>query len=292
MSQTPKAKVEKAPKRASLLWVLPFVALAAIVGVLFVQAHAERGPRITITFADASGLEPGADLIHRGLRVGVVRTVQLDKNLENVVVVAELAPHAEGLAVEGTSFWIVRPEVSLDRVTGLETILGPRYIAVRTGDVPGSRKRAFEGLSESVRASANLEEAGLPVRLQARSAGAISVGSALLYRNIPVGQVTGIKLADNAVHVEIEAVVESRYAPLVRDNTRFWDAGGVGVDFGIFRGLSVAAGSLDSVLRGAIGFATPTKAGDPVEPGHEFELETSVDNDWLNWKPEIDISAD
>lgn len=289
MTKTPSATIERAPRRSSLLWVLPFVALAAVVGVLFMQASAERGPRITITFTDAAGLEPGADLIHRGLRVGIVRDVQLDENLENVVVHAELAPHAEGLAVEGTSFWIVRPEVSLERVSGLETILGPRYIAVRAGEEPGSRKRVFEGLSESVRNTRDLADLGLVVRLHARSAGAISVGSALLYRNIPVGQVTGLRLADSSQHVEIDAVIEEKYAPLIRENTRFWDAGGVGVDFGLFRGLSVDAGSIDSVLRGAIGFATPTKAGDPVEPGHVFDLETSLDNDWLNWKPEIQL---
>jgi len=96
-------------------------------------------------------------------------------------------------------------------------------------------------------------------------------------------------MASDATHVEIDAIIEPRFAPLVRQNTRFWDASGVGVDFGLFRGLSVAAGPLDSVLRGAVGMATPTKAGDLVQAGAEFELAPSLDNDWLDWKPEIEI---
>jgi paraquat-inducible protein B len=292
MSETPKAVVEKQTKRASLLWLVPIVALASVLAVLFVRAGAERGPRITITFADASGLLPGADLIHRGLHVGVVRTVELDTDLKTVIVNAELAPHAAGLAAEGTSFWIVKPEVSLDRVSGLETLLGPRYIAVRPSEEPGRRWRRFEGLSESVRGVNDFADEGLPIRLNARSAGSISVGSSLLYRNMHVGQVTGLRLADNAQHVEIDAVVEPKYAPLIRDNTRFWDASGVGVDFGLFRGLSVAAGSLDSVLRGAIGIAAHKKPGDTVAAGHEFELAPSVDNDWLEWQPEIRLGSD
>ncbi len=289
MTETPKAVVVKQTKRASMLWLLPVVALAAVLAVLFVRAGAERGPRITITFTDAAGLQPGADLIHRGLHVGVVRTVELDSDLKSVVVEAELAPHAAGLAAEGTSFWIVKPEVSLDRVSGLETLLGPRYIAVRPSDTPGKRWREFEGLSESMRGPNDLKLEGLQIRLNAQSAGSISVGSALLYRNMHVGQVTALRLADNAQHVEIDAVVEPRYVPLVRDNTRFWNASGVGVDFGLFSGLSVAAGSLDSVLRGAIGLAAHKKPGEPVEPGHEFELAPSVDNDWLEWQPEIEL---
>jgi len=292
MSETPKAVVENQTKRASLLWIVPVVALAAVIAVLFVQAGTERGQRITITFADASGLQPGADLIHRGLHVGVVRSVELDSDLKTVIVNAELAPHAAGLAAQGTSFWIVRPEVSLDRVSGLETLLGPRYIAVRPSEEPGRRWRRFEGLSESVRGPSDSAVDGLVIRLNAQSAGSISVGSALLYRNMNVGQVTGLRLADNAQYVEIDAVVEPRYTPLIRENTRFWDASGVGVDFGLFRGLSVAAGSLDSVLRGAIGFAVPKKPGDPVDAGHEFELAPSVDNDWLDWKPEIQLGEE
>jgi len=288
---TPVAKVESQPKRSSLLWIVPFVALAAVVAFVFIQASAERGPRIAIMFTDASGLKPGADLVHRGLHVGVVRSVELDSDLKTVIVRAEIAPHAAGLAREGTKFWIVRPEVSLDRVSGLETLLGPRYIAVHPSDEPGKRTRRFDGLSESFRGLDEYETTGFAIRLSARSAGSISPGSAVLFRNMPVGVVTGVRLADNAASVEIDAVIEQRYAPLIHTKTRFWDASGVGVDFGLFRGLSIDAGSLDSVLRGAIGFATPKKPGDRVESGAEFDLAPSVNNDWLDWAPEIQLGG-
>lgn len=288
-SPPPSAHIERAPRRFSLLWVLPFLALVGVIAVLFYQAGQERGPRIMITFPDAQGLEPGADIIHRGLSVGVVREINLSEDLASAVVIADLAPSAEGIAVEGSQFWIVRPEVSLDRVSGLETILGPRYIAVKPGDPGLGRARVFTGLSESMRRQSSAENEGLMIRINAPSAGSLSIGSAVLYRNIPVGRITGIRLAGTAQHVEIDAVIEERYEPLVRANTRFWDASGVGVDFGIFRGLSVAAGSIDTVLRGAISFATPTKAGLRVGDGHTFELQREVDSDWLEWEPEIAI---
>lgn len=286
---TPTAIVERQPRRFSKLWIAPLLALACMLGLLYLQVRAERGPTVTITFADAAGLEIGAKLIHRGLRVGAVKDVRLDTDLRSVIVEAEFAPHAEGLAAEGTQFWIVRPEVSLDRVSGLDTLLGPRYIAVRPLEAPGKPARRFAGLTEPPRLPQDSSAEGFPVRLNARSASSISTGSAVLYRGILVGRVVGLRLAGNAASVEIDAIIEPRYAPLVRDNTRFWDASGVGVDFGIFRGLSVAAGPLDSVLRGAVGLATPTKAGEPAAPGASFELAPGADPDWLEWQPEIAI---
>jgi len=288
-SPTPAAIVERQPRRFSKLWVAPLVALVLVLGLLYLQVRAERGPIVTIIFADAAGLETGAELIHRGLRVGVVREVRLDKDLRSVIVEAEFAPHAAGLASEGAQFWIVRPEVSIDRVSGLDTLLGPRYIAVRPAEPAGKPARRFAGLIEAPRLPMDAAQSGLPVRLRARSASSISEGSAVLYRGVRVGSVVGMRLAENAASVEIDAIIEPRYAPLVRENTRFWDAGGVGVDFGLFRGLSVAAGPIDSVLRGAVALATPTKPGPPSPPGAAFDLAPAADPDWLEWKPEIQL---
>jgi len=173
MSGVPRATIERQPRRSSLLWIAPVLALAGLTAFLFVQVRAEHGPRIVITFTDAAGLKPGAELMLRGLHVGVVRRVELDSDLKTVLVRAELEPHAAGLASAGTKFWIVRPEVSLSRVTGLETLLGPRYIAVRPdeapGAAPGKRARRFVGLTEPVHGLEDSERIGFSIRLLARS---------------------------------------------------------------------------------------------------------------------------
>ncbi len=285
----PPATIGRAPRRGSLLWLIPFAALAVLAAFLVVQVNHERGPRITITFPDAAGLEPGADLIHRGVSVGVVRSIVLSSGFESVVVEAELAPFAEGFAREGTRFWIVRPEVGFSGVSGLDTIIGPRYIAVERGrNADAERARLFVGLDSAPDDPVTAED-GLLVRLRAQSAGSITRGSAVLYRNIRVGRIIALKLADDAAAVEVDAVIDPVYARLVRDNSRFWDASGVGVDFGLFRGLSVEAGSIDAVLRGAVAFATPPDPSPVVEPGHEFPLESTPQARWLEWSPAIPL---
>lgn len=288
-SPPPAASIARAPRRGSLLWLVPVAALAVLAAFLVVQVNQERGPRITITFPDAAGLEPGADLIHRGVSVGIVRSITLSPGFESVVVEAELAPHAEGFARTGTRFWIVRPEVGFGGVSGLDTIIGPRYIAVERGRGDGTdRARGFVGLDAAPDDPVTAED-GLLVRLRARSAGSITRGSAVLYRNVRVGRIIGTRLADDATAVEIEAVIDPEYAPLVRENSRFWDASGVGVDFGWFRGLSVEAGSIDAVLRGAIAFATPNELGPRAAHGRSFDLQQTLDSRWLDWSPAIEL---
>jgi paraquat-inducible protein B len=74
---------------------------------------------------------------------------------------------------------------------------------------------------------------------------------------------------------------------LIRTNTRFWNVGGIGVDFGLVGGLSVKAESLESVITGGIELATPTRAGERVQNGARFKLEDEAGKDWAEWAPDL-----
>lgn len=282
----PLASVERAPRRLSWVWLVPFLALALLGTYLGVEVSKEKGPSISITFQDAAGLETGAALIHRGLKVGIVREVELTETLESVRVRADLAPHAAGLAREGAKFWVVRPEVSLAKVEGLETLLGPRYIAVRPAEDGAPPARSFAGDEGPPPRD---PDGSLEIVLLARSAGEIVPGTPVLYRGMPVGVVRHKELAADATRVRVTASIDPAHSKLVRENTRFWNASGVGVDFGLFRGLTLNAGTLDSMLQGALRFATPNRPGEPVQAGHEFELASEPDSSWLDWSPEITL---
>jgi paraquat-inducible protein B len=58
----------------------------------------------------------------------VVEAVALDSGLGHVNVRARLDKPAAGLAREGSEFWIVEPRVSIDQITGLNTLLSGSYI--------------------------------------------------------------------------------------------------------------------------------------------------------------------
>lgn len=271
-------------------WLIPLVAVA-FAALLFVQSREDRGPRIVIQFENGSGIETNDPVTFRGVRVGTVRSVTVAANLMSVRVEADLRPDAEPLARVGTSFWIVRPEVSLTRIAGLETLVGPRYIAAEpTPGVPGSAKPKLEfiGLEKPPR-SGSAYTAGDPVDvvLRAQRLGSITENSPVTFRDMKVGSVTRIALSEDARRIDVGVRIEPQYAHLVRSNTKFWNVSGIDIDMGIIHGLKLKAESLETVLAGGIALATPNSPGPQVTDGHQFDLETLSVEDWLKWSPDL-----
>ena len=133
-------------------------------------------------------------------------------------------------------------------------------------------------------------DGSLRLVLRSDRLGTLSPGNPVFYREIRVGTIREAHLTSDSTSVMIAIDIDPRYTPLVRENTKFWRSGGVGVDFGLFRGLSVQADSLEALMSSSISFATPEKRpGDLAIAGTAFELADSADEDWLKWSPSIDI---
>lgn len=277
------------PRRLSLTWLVPLAAIALIAAMLYLDLAKDRGPTITIRFTDAAGIKQGDAIVHRGLSVGVIRELRLTDDMTGVLATADLAKHAALLAVEGTEFWIVRPELSLERVAGLETLLGPQYIAARPGPPDAAKRTRFTGL-DAAPAIAAPADGSLRITLQADRLGSLTPGAPVLYREIRVGSVRSAQLTDDATSVRIAIDIDPPYAPLVRANTRFWRSGGVGFDFGLFTGLSVRADSLTSAISSAISLATPNRPAETPTPDRIFDLADTPDSDWLAWSPTIELA--
>jgi paraquat-inducible protein B len=224
------------------------------------------------------------------MRVGEVKAVRLSPDLSRVAVDARLRRDAAGLAAEGSQWWIVRPEISAGRVSGLDALLGPRYLEVHPGK--GPRTVQFTGLDRPPGGGHDPQSAatgGLELVIDAPQRGSLAVDSPVVYRGIKVGSVRAMRLASKAQSIEVVIVIDGEFRSLVRANSRFWNAGGIGVDWGLIRGLQVRAGSFEALVAGAIAFATPTKPGDPVENGHRFPLADEPKDDWLTWAPPIEL---
>lgn len=293
LAGVPDAVVRVAPERRwSWAWLIPLAALALAI-VLVVQAQGDRGRTIRVRFADGNGIEENDPVMYRGVRAGRVRAVNYAGDLNSVQVTIELRRDANNLAVDGSSFWVVRPEVSLTRVSGLETLVGPRYVQVEPGPPSATLRTDFVGLEDPPTATPGTpkkrgENTGqLHIVVRASRLGSVAVGSPVFFRDVKVGVVTEFVLATDAQAVEISLRVERPFAGLVRTNSEFWNAGGIGVDFGFSTGLSLRGGSLESVITGGIAFATPTKAGTQVPPGHVFTLNSAEPKGWAEWTPEF-----
>ena len=268
-----------------IVWIVPLVA-AIVAGSLVYQRVQERGPTITIKFRDASGVKPDqTEIRYRGVPVGQVIRAELTPDQQYVVVSVQLRHTAEGLAREGSIFWIVRPEVGFGTVSGLSTVLTGSYIQSLPGK--GKAKKDFVGLES---ASPTMGQPGLGITLAGNQIGSVRVGSPIFYRGVEVGSVTALDLSRDATAAHARAFISQRYARLIRVGSRFWIVGGVDVDFGLFRGLQINVDSLRSLVTGGIAFASPEE-GETAREGTTFLLHDKPQKEWLDWRPKITIPA-
>jgi paraquat-inducible protein B len=277
----PEAKTARDWK-PSFVWIIPLLA-AAGVGWLIYRSVIDTGPIVTILFNDAEGLEEGkSDVKFRGARVGTVETIELSKDHRSVVVRARLDKSAADLAREGSEFWIVKPTLGAAEVKALTAIVSGNYIAVKPGAGPAAKQ--FQGLSQSPVLGTN--ERGLKIILLSAKLGSIERGTEISYRGIKIGQVLEYELAQDSQVVRISAMIEKRYALLVRMNSAFWNAGGINVNLSLL-GADISANSLQSLIAGGIALATPDNADKPAQDGTTFRLYEKPDDKWQQWAPVI-----
>ena len=283
---TPSTPQISRVRKLPLVWIVPLLALA-VGGWMVFRELWDRGPEITIEFANGSGVVAGkTTLDHKGVTVGAVIGVDLKKDLSGVVVRVRLDKSAAVLATTAAQFWIVNPEIGFSGIHGLETLLTGARINVRPGQ--GAPATHFVGL-EKIPAAENVRS-GRAFILQSDRLGSLSSGAPVFYREVKVGTVETSRLSEDATSVLIRIRVERRYADLVRTTTRFWNAGGANFKVSLL-GAQLKSTSLESLFTGGVAFATPDTAPLALvaEDSTQFTLSAEADKDWFKWAPVIAI---
>ena len=246
--------------RISLVWVIPIV--AALVGVWVAVTRIEsEGPKITMVFESADGLEAGKTKIeYKGVDVGTITSIQLSPDHRQVLATAQMAPKTEDFLVEDTRFWVVRPRISGANVTGLGTLISGAYIAMEIGS-SNRAKRDFVALETPPVVTSDVP--GRFFVLKTPNLGSLDYGTPVFFRRLQVGEVAAYALDKDGQHFTVKIFVKAPYDQYVASNTRFWQASGVDMQLSA-NGLSVQTQSLLSILIGGIAFETP--ANGPVLP--------------------------
>ncbi len=257
----------------SPIWLFPIVAL--IIGAWLVfQTLSQRGPTITINFKTADGIEIAKTKIKfRDVEVGLVESIAIKKDLSGVIVTAEMKKAAGPHLTESTRFWVVRPRIGLQGISGLGTLVSGAFIEVDPGK-GGEPKKEFIGLEKPPLITT--DEPGKKFTLFADKLGSYTTGSPVYYHGIEVGEVLGHKMAKNRKEVQVNVFIHEPHDQLVRDDSRFWNASGLNVSIDA-DGMDVKIESLAALALGGIAFDTPTdlKAGTPSKTGTRFRLHVS-----------------
>lgn len=247
------------------------------------NARALSSP-IKISFINGRGVAPGrTELRYLGVPVGVVDSVATAEG--RVDVTARLNQGYEFLRREDSFFSIVRPNISLQGITGLETLVSGVYIEC----TPGSSKKLADSFTgRSTIDAEEILQSGLTLKLLSDST-PINAGSSVYYRGINVGRVTAKTLSSDGRQIMLTVVVERKYRHLVRANSKFWDSSGLKASMGFLQ-FRIQTESI-MAPDGRIAFATPDNAtmGSAAKSGDSFDLNHEPRPEWLKWNPSIPI---
>ena len=136
-----EAKVQKV-RNWSPVWIFPIV--TALIGAWILFYHySHQGPEVTLITTNAEGIEGGKTTIKsRSVDVGVVESATLTDDLTHVEIKARLNAGMEKLLHEDSVFWVVKPQVGREGISGLGTLLSGAYIEKGSASFWTAKKRA------------------------------------------------------------------------------------------------------------------------------------------------------
>ena len=256
-------------QRITIVWIVPLIAVLAVIAIA-AQVYLDRGPLITVSFENASGIQPGTtELRYRDVTVGLVEDVSFADGLDRVLVAIRVDKDVAPYVDESSQFWVVRPQVTAQGVSGLNTVLSGVYIEGLWDNTPDGVTYDFAGLPD-----APLEKAGqdgLRITLRASGKATLTQNAPILYRGITVGRLGKTKITQDGSAAEAEALIFKPHEKLISSSTRFWDASGFSFSLGR-NGAALDFSSVASLVSGGVTFETMVSGGGPVDPGRSFTV--------------------
>jgi len=236
------------------IWIVPFVALIIAVSLAY-QYFSDLGPEIEIIFPQNEGLVAGQSVVKfKNVPVGKVTKIYINDATEGVVVVVRMdSDVATPYMTEYAKFWIVKPEVGLTGISGLDTLLSGTYINIYS-EPGGSFKGRHIGLIQPYQDSSK----GAYFHLSSQKGKSISVGMPVYYKDIEVGKVEYKYLSLDDKSVEVVVFIENSYVPYVHKHSKFWMQNVMNIDFTKGK-LDIDIAPLSYLLRGGIVFSSPAK---------------------------------
>jgi len=249
-------KVEESTKFNFItsIWIVPFIAVL-IAGWLAYQYFSELGPEIRIVFEKNEGLQAGQSHIkYRNVPVGTVKKIELQEDGEGIVVVARMDKTVTPFLNDSSKFWIVKPEVTLGGVSGLDTLISGTYINMDAIKAEESKKD-FIGQSHAYRDDTQGQYFVLNSPM---GNNAIKTGTPLYFKNINVGQVEYVVLGLDDASVDVIVYIQDKYTPYIQTDSNFWVRSTFEASLNSGR-LDFSVAPVTDLIQGAIEFSSKKK---------------------------------
>ena len=264
-----EANVQKV-KNWSPVWIFPIVTALIGAWILF-YLYSHQGPEVTLITTNAEGIEGGKTTIKsRSVDVGVVMSTTLTDDLTHVEIKARLNSGMEKLLHKDSVFWVVKPQIGREGISGLGTLLSGAYIELQPGS-KGPEPSNYQLLDAPPLAPPDAK--GIRVVLDSKKAGQLNPGDPVLFRGYRVGSVETSTFDPKNRSISYQLFISAPNDRLVTSNVRFWKDSGVAMDL-TSAGMRVEMGSLATLFSGGVSFDVPegVDLGQPIVEKTEFKL--------------------
>ena len=232
------------------IWIVPIIAIVIALWLVF-QYFSELGPKIEIKFEKSEGLKAGQSQIKfRDVPIGKVEKVMLDDDGEGVKVIARIHKEAAIYLNDNAKFWIVKPEVGIGGVSGLDTILSGTYIKMMS-QKKKMKKREFLGLEQPFR----LLDEGDYYHLNALSSHDLKKGTPVFFKSMKAGYVAYVTIALDGQSVDVIIFIDKSYIPYIHTDSKFWVQSSLSIDY-LNGQLDFNVAPLSNIVSGGIEFSS------------------------------------
>lgn len=254
MSENTPAQADiKHQKRISAIWIVPILALAIGLWMLFQFMNA-KGPEITITMPTAEGINIGkTEIKSLNVKVGTVTDITLSENYDYIELTVQMNKGTERMLNDKTQFWVVKPRIGSEGVSGLDTILSGPYIQIQPGE---STVEQLNFTVLDLPPIAPLSSKGMRVVLSHDKAGKLSIGDPVTYNGFTVGRVEKTSFDLQQKKASYQLFIFEPYNDLLLSSSQFWLTSGVDVKLNA-DGFNVQVDSLESFISGGVTFGIP-----------------------------------
>ncbi|MEE9395845.1 MAG: MlaD family protein [Methylococcales bacterium] len=257
----------------------------------------QSGLRLALLAKDVGSLNRGSLILYRKLEVGAVEDLELTADGKRIIVKVLVKEKYVHLVNKKSRFWndsginitagLTEFEINTGSVASIiaggisfftpESKNGENLPPVREGDQFSLHEDYGEAMEQG-RILLSEKKSGLHLKVTTTVLGSIRKGSPVLFKKLPVGEVKGVGLAKDNVHIDLYIHVKNEFAHLVKKTSRFWNVSGLRIDAGL-SGIKIQSESLNSILSGGIAFMTPgIEADQPATDGDIFQLYDDYDS--------------
>ncbi|MDF1881004.1 MCE family protein, partial [Sulfurimonas sp. MAG313] len=230
---------------------------------------------------DSFGLKVGSTLTYKKVVLGQVEKIDLQD--EDVLLEVQVDTRYKKLINKETIFWLEGFEIGFGGVKNPSAAISGPSITLKPGY---STQKTQRFILNPKSPPPHFKEEGLRINLSADRLGGLKENTPLYFRQIQIGSVISYTLNANSTALNIEVFINPCYAHLIRKNSYFYNASGIGMDISIF-GAKLKTETLESIITGGIGVLTPDDYLQKAQDEDHFKLNEDFDEDALDWKPKL-----